>query len=68
MTDRPPAEAKPPVENLPLIRQQAAVYREMEPLLDRLQKLAARRGWPLGQNILRCAVDELERLTPTTTH
>lgn len=56
------------MEDLNLIRQQAAVYREMAPLLDRLQKLVARRGWPLGRNTLECAVEELERLTPKTTH
>ena len=51
------------MEDLNLIRQQAAVYREMAPLLDRLQALSSRRGWPLGRNILQCAVEELERLT-----
>ena len=51
-----------------LIREQAAVYREMVPLLDRLHKLSSRRGWPLGRNILECAVEELERMTPQTTH
>lgn len=55
-------------EDMRLIREQAAAYREMGPLLDRLHKLSSRRGWPLGRNILQCAVEELERLTPTTTH
>lgn len=50
------------------LQEQAAVYREMGPLLDRLHALTRRRGWPLGQNILKCAVEELERLTPSTTH
>lgn len=56
------------MEDLRLIREQAAAYREMAPLLDRLHKLSTRRGWPLGQNILQCAVEELERITPSTTH
>lgn len=45
-----------------------AAYGEIGPLLDRLHKISSRRGWPLGRHILECAVDELERLTPTTTH
>jgi hypothetical protein len=55
-------------EDLRIIHEQAAAYREMAPLLDRLHKLSNRRGWPLGRNILQCAVEELERLTPSTTH
>ena len=56
------------MEDLRLIREQAAAYRELAPLLDRLQKLVSRRGWPLGEHTLKCAVEELERLTPKTTH
>ena len=56
------------MDDLKLIREQAAAYRELAPLLDRLHKLSSRRGWPLGRNILQCAVEELERLTPSTTH
>jgi hypothetical protein len=60
MSDEPPAYR--------LICEQAAAYRELAPLLDRLHRISARRGWPLGRNILQCAVEELERLTPATTH
>lgn len=56
------------LEDLRIIREQAAAYREIGPFLDRLHKLSSRRGWPLGQNILKCAVEELERLTPSNTH
>jgi hypothetical protein len=55
------------MEDLKLIREQAAAFREMGPLLDRLHKLASRRGWRPGRHILECAVEELERLTPSTT-
>jgi hypothetical protein len=51
-----------------LIREQAAAYRELAPLLDRLHRISVRRGWPLGRNILQCAVEELERMTPAATH
>jgi hypothetical protein len=60
MSDEPPAYW--------LICEQAAAYRELAPLLDRLHRISARRGWPLGRHILQCAVEELERMTtPATT-
>jgi integrase len=34
---------------------------EIGPLLDRLQALSSRRGWPLGQHILLCAVETAMR-------
>jgi hypothetical protein len=46
------------------VLEQAAAYREMAPLLDRLHRISARRGWTLGRHILQCAVEELERMTP----
>ena len=52
-----------PEEDLRLIREQAAVYREMAPLLARLNVLSRRRNWLLGKNTLQSAVEELEALT-----
>jgi hypothetical protein len=44
-----------------LIEQEAAAFREMAPYLDRLQSLGQRLGWPLGQLMIKSAVEQLER-------
>jgi hypothetical protein len=44
-----------------LIGEQAAAYREMAPYIGRLQDLSRRLGWPLGQLLIRSAVEQLER-------
>lgn len=43
------------------IEQEAAAFREMGPYLDRLQELSRRLGWPLGEPLIRLAVEQLER-------
>jgi len=40
--------------------QQAAAYREMGPYLDRLQAISQILGWPLGGQLLKSAVMQLE--------
>lgn len=47
-----------------LVEQEAAAYREIAPYISRLQSLSQRLGWPLGQLLLRSAVEQLERDHP----
>ena len=51
-----------PPEDLRLIRKQAEAWREVAPLLARLDVLAKQRSWQLGRTLFECAVDDLERL------
>lgn len=43
------------------VEQEAAAFRETAPYLDRLQDLGRRLGWPLGQLLIKSAVEQLER-------
>lgn len=43
-------------------------FREMGPYLDRLQSLSQRLGWPLGEPLLKAAVEQIERDHPRHVH